>query len=66
MVDARDKLFAPTPEFAPQDGLAVIVLAPWRSPRCAGEVDFERRAFIASDCLPEDPATASLGADVAQ
>lgn len=66
VVDDRDKLLALKPDFAQLEGLAVGVLAPWRSPPCAGEADFELRAFIAGDCLPEDPATGSLAAGIAQ
>ncbi len=66
MIDDRDKLLALKPDFAQLDGLAIGVLAPWRSPPCDGEVDFELRAFIAGDSLPEDPATGSLAAGIAQ
>jgi predicted PhzF superfamily epimerase YddE/YHI9 len=54
------------PNYAQMEGLAVGVLAPWRSAPAQGEAHFELRAFIAGDSLPEDPATGSLVAGIAQ
>lgn len=73
MIDDRAKLLALKPDFTQLEGLAIGVLAPWRSPQsavrsppCDGEADDALRAFIAGDSLPEDPATGSLAAGIAQ
>ncbi|AZD07690.1 Phenazine biosynthesis protein PhzF like [Pseudomonas chlororaphis] len=54
------------PDYAQLKGLAVGVIAPW-NPECDGDAaQFEVRAFIAGDGMPEDPATGSLNAGIAQ
>jgi predicted PhzF superfamily epimerase YddE/YHI9 len=40
MIDDRDKLLALKPDFVQLEGLAIGVLAPWRSPPGDGEADF--------------------------
>lgn len=42
------------------------MIAPWNPERDGLEAQFEVRAFIAGDGAPEDPATGSLNAGVAQ
>lgn len=47
-------------------GLAVGVIAPWNPERDGDDAQFEVRAFISGDGMPEDPATGSLNAGIAQ
>lgn len=66
MLADRDEVLALQPDFAQLQGLAVGVVAPWEPARDGSEAQFEVRAFIAGDGAPEDPATGSLNAGVAQ
>ncbi|KRP59121.1 PhzF family phenazine biosynthesis protein [Pseudomonas trivialis] len=50
------------PDYAQLLGLAVGVIAP----SDVGDTQFEVRAFVAGDGAPEDPATGSLNAGIAQ
>ncbi|AZC49892.1 PhzF family phenazine biosynthesis protein [Pseudomonas chlororaphis] len=62
----RGQVFDLQPDYAQLTGLAVGVIAPW-NPECDGDAaQFEVRAFIAGDGMPEDPATGSLNAGIAQ
>lgn len=54
------------PDYAALKGLAVGVFAPWNEAVDGGEAQFEVRAFIADDGMPEDPVTGSLNAGIAQ
>ena len=56
----------PGPDYAQLLGLAVGVIAPCDPARDAVDTQFEVRGFIAGDGAPEDPATGSLNAGVAQ
>lgn len=42
------------------------MIAPWNPERDGDAAQFEVRAFIAGDGMPEDPATGSLNAGIAQ
>jgi PhzF family phenazine biosynthesis protein len=62
----RASVLALQPDYAQLDGLAIGVFAPW-NPALEGEdAQFEVRAFIAGDGMPEDPVTGSLNAGIAQ
>ena len=65
-IDDREKLLSLKPDYSQLEGLAVGVLAPWNATPSEAEAQFEIRAFLAGDCVPEDPATGSLVAGVAQ
>ncbi|WP_225773782.1 PhzF family phenazine biosynthesis protein [Pseudomonas sp. Marseille-Q5115] len=54
------------PDYAALKGLAIGVFAPWNEALDGGEAQFEVRAFIADDGMPEDPVTGSLNAGIAQ
>ena len=54
------------PDYSKLLGLAVGVVAPCDPTRDDVDAQFEVRAFIAGDGAPEDPATGSLNAGVAQ
>ncbi|MGY4816429.1 PhzF family phenazine biosynthesis protein [Pseudomonas chlororaphis subsp. piscium] len=54
------------PDYPQLKGLAVGVIAPWNPERDGDAAQFEVRAFIAGDGMPEDPATGSLNAGIAQ
>jgi PhzF family phenazine biosynthesis protein len=66
MLADRQELLELRPDYAQLQGLAVGVIAPWHPGRDGDEAQFEVRAFIAGDGAPEDPATGSLNAGVAQ
>ncbi|MGY2291264.1 PhzF family phenazine biosynthesis protein [Pseudomonas sp. SDO528_S397] len=66
MLADREQVLALQPDYAQLQGLAVGVVAPWNPQREGDEAQFEVRAFIAGDGSPEDPATGSLNAGVAQ
>lgn len=66
MLEDREQVLALHPDYAQLQGLAVGVIAPWNPGRDGDEAQFEVRAFIAGDGAPEDPATGSLNAGVAQ
>ncbi|WP_341523784.1 PhzF family phenazine biosynthesis protein [Pseudomonas sp. G.S.17] len=54
------------PDYAQLAGLAIGVFAPWEPQRDGDDAQFEVRAFIAGDGMPEDPVTGSLNAGIAQ
>ncbi|WP_198920027.1 PhzF family phenazine biosynthesis protein [Pseudomonas chlororaphis] len=54
------------PDYSQLKDLAVGVIAPWNPERDGNAAQFEVRAFIAGDGMPEDPATGSLNAGIAQ
>lgn len=62
----RQQVLDLQPDHAQMLGLAVGVIAPWHPRRDGDDAQFEVRAFISGDGMPEDPATGSLNAGVAQ
>ena len=66
MLADRAQVMALQPDYAQLSGLAVGVIAPCCPERDDTDAQFEVRAFIAGDGAPEDPATGSLNAGVAQ
>ncbi|MBP1123900.1 MULTISPECIES: PhzF family phenazine biosynthesis protein [Pseudomonas] len=62
MLADRQSVLDLQPDYAQLLGLAVGVIAP----SDVGDTQFEVRAFVAGDGAPEDPATGSLNAGVAQ
>ncbi|OCR21480.1 phenazine biosynthesis protein PhzF [Pseudomonas syringae] len=62
----RATVLALQPDYAQLAGLAIGVFAPWEPLRDGDEAQFEVRAFIAGDGMPEDPVTGSLNAGIAQ
>ena len=54
------------PNFSLLGGVPVGVFAPWPTGKGHGGAEFEVRAFIAGDAMPEDPVTGSLVAGIAQ
>lgn len=63
----RAAVLALQPDYAalPQ-GLAIGVFAPWDAQPDGPDAQFEVRAFIPGDGMPEDPVTGSLNAGIAQ
>lgn len=66
MLADRDQVLGLQPDYSQLKGLAVGVIAPCDPVRDDVDAQFEVRAFIAGDGAPEDPATGSLNAGVAQ
>ncbi|WP_347905522.1 PhzF family phenazine biosynthesis protein [Pseudomonas purpurea] len=66
MLADRAQVLALQPDHSQMMGLAVGVIAPWDAERDGDAAQFEVRAFISGDGMPEDPATGSLNAGVAQ
>lgn len=66
MLADRAQVLALEPDYAQLRGLAVGVIAPCCPERDDTDAQFEVRAFISGDGAPEDPATGSLNAGVAQ
>lgn len=66
MLTDRDQVLNLQPNYSQLHGLAVGVIAPCDPTRDDVDAQFEVRAFIAGDGAPEDPATGSLNAGVAQ
>lgn len=66
MLADREQVLALQPDHSQMLGLAVGVIAPWHPERDGDEAQFEVRAFISGDGMPEDPATGSLNAGIAQ
>ncbi|WP_339528323.1 PhzF family phenazine biosynthesis protein [Pseudomonas mucidolens] len=66
MLADRETVLGLQPDYSQLSGLAVGVIAPWDPSRDGDEAQFEVRAFIAGDGAPEDPATGSLNAGIAQ
>jgi PhzF family phenazine biosynthesis protein len=62
----RTTVLALQPDYAELAGLAIGVFAPWEPQRDGDDAQFEVRAFIAGDGMPEDPVTGSLNAGIAQ
>lgn len=66
MLGERQQVLDLQPDYPQLTGLAVGVIAPCDPQRDATDAQFEVRAFIAGDGMPEDPATGSLNAGIAQ
>ncbi|WP_339438946.1 MULTISPECIES: PhzF family phenazine biosynthesis protein [unclassified Pseudomonas] len=66
MLADRNQVLDLQPDYSQLLGLAVGVIAPCDPARDDVDAQFEVRAFIAGDGAPEDPATGSLNAGVAQ
>ncbi|SDT50570.1 PhzF family phenazine biosynthesis protein [Pseudomonas prosekii] len=66
MVEDRQQVLDLQPDHSQMLGLAVGVIAPWNAERDGNNAQFEVRAFISGDGMPEDPATGSLNAGIAQ
>lgn len=66
MVEDRQQVLDLQPDHSQMLGLAVGVIAPWLPERDGDDAQFEVRAFISGDGMPEDPATGSLNAGIAQ
>ncbi|NBF11824.1 PhzF family phenazine biosynthesis protein [Pseudomonas sp. Fl4BN1] len=66
MLAERRQVLDLQPDYPQLTGLAVGVIAPCDPVRDATDAQFEVRAFIAGDGMPEDPATGSLNAGIAQ
>ncbi len=62
----RASVLALKPDYAQLGGLAIGVFAPWDPLLDGEEAQFEVRAFIPGDGMPEDPVTGSLNAGIAQ
>ncbi|MCU7645838.1 PhzF family phenazine biosynthesis protein [Pseudomonas piscis] len=66
MLAERQQVLELQPDYSQLRGLAVGVIAPCDPERDDSDAQFEVRAFIAGDGMPEDPATGSLNAGIAQ
>ncbi|WP_085600023.1 MULTISPECIES: PhzF family phenazine biosynthesis protein [unclassified Pseudomonas] len=66
MLAKRQQVLELQPDYSQLSGLAVGVIAPCDPERDESDAQFEVRAFIAGDGMPEDPATGSLNAGIAQ
>ncbi|KRP41715.1 phenazine biosynthesis protein PhzF family [Pseudomonas libanensis] len=66
MLADRDAVLGLRPDYSQLHGLAVGVIAPCDPSSDAVDAQFEVRGFIAGDGAPEDPATGSLNAGLAQ
>lgn len=66
MLAKRQQVLDLKPDYPALIGLAVGVIAPCDPQRDDSDAQFEVRAFIAGDGMPEDPATGSLNAGIAQ
>ncbi|MET0612461.1 MAG: PhzF family phenazine biosynthesis protein, partial [Pseudomonas caspiana] len=62
----RASVLALQPDYAQLGGLVIGVFAPWDPLVDGHEAQFEVRAFIPGDGMPEDPVTGSLNAGIAQ
>ncbi|MCI8212854.1 phenazine biosynthesis protein PhzF [Pseudomonas sp. S25] len=62
----RASVLALQPDYAQLAGLAIGVFAAWDPLSDGEDAQFEVRAFIAGDGMPEDPVTGSLNAGIAQ
>ncbi|MCL6702747.1 PhzF family phenazine biosynthesis protein [Pseudomonas sp. T1.Ur] len=62
----RQQVLALKPDYPQLRDLAVGVVAPWDPVVDGDAAQFEVRGFIAGDGMPEDPATGSLNAGLAQ
>jgi PhzF family phenazine biosynthesis protein len=66
MLAKRQRVLELQPDYPALTGLAVGVIAPCDPQHDDTDAQFEVRAFIAGDGMPEDPATGSLNAGIAQ
>jgi len=66
MLKDRQQVLTLKPDYHQLLDLAVGVIAPWDPVVDGDEAHFEVRGFIAGDGMPEDPATGSLNAGLAQ
>ncbi|MGY2442952.1 PhzF family phenazine biosynthesis protein [Pseudomonas sp. SDO52101_S400] len=66
MIKDRQQVLNLQPDHSQMQGLAVGVIAAWDPERDGDDARFEVRAFISGDGMPEDPATGSLNAGIAQ
>jgi len=66
MLKDRQQVLTLEPDYQQLLDLAVGVIAPWDRAVDGDEAQFEVRGFIAGDGMPEDPATGSLNAGLAQ
>ncbi|WP_273826139.1 MULTISPECIES: PhzF family phenazine biosynthesis protein [Pseudomonas] len=66
MLPNRKRVLAIRPDYVQLAGLTVGVVAPWHPELDGDECQFEVRAFIAGDGMPEDPVTGSLNAGIAR
>ncbi|TCV66469.1 PhzF family phenazine biosynthesis protein [Pseudomonas fluorescens] len=66
MLKDRRQVLTLEPDYQQLLDLAVGVIAPWDRAVDGDEAHFEVRGFIAGDGMPEDPATGSLNAGLAQ
>ena len=66
MLGSRTELLAVKPDFPAMAGLALGVVAPWDALRDGPDAQFEVRAFVPEESVPEDPVTGSLNAGLAQ
>ncbi|MEH6353404.1 PhzF family phenazine biosynthesis protein [Pseudomonas sp. 3JA] len=66
MLKDRQQVLTLDPDYPQLLDLAVGVIAPWDRAVDGDEAHFEVRGFIAGDGMPEDPATGSLNAGLAQ
>lgn len=66
MLKNRQQVLTLEPDYQLLLDLAVGVIAPWDRAVDGVEAHFEVRGFIAGDGMPEDPATGSLNAGLAQ
>ena len=62
----RAGVLALQPDYAQLQGLAIGVFAPWDAEADGTDAQFEVRAFVPGDGMPEDPVTGSLNAGIAQ
>lgn len=62
----RASVLALQPDYAQLEGLAIGVFAPWDAEVDGTDAQFEVRAFVPGDGMPEDPVTGSLNAGIAQ
>jgi PhzF family phenazine biosynthesis protein len=66
MLGSRAEVLALKPDGPALAGLVIGVVAPWDAQLDGNEAQFEVRAFIPGSPVPEDPATGSLNAGLAQ
>jgi PhzF family phenazine biosynthesis protein len=62
----RASVLALEPDYAKFEGQVVGVFAPWDSEVDGNDAQFEVRAFVPGDGMPEDPVTGSLNAGIAR
>jgi PhzF family phenazine biosynthesis protein len=62
----RASVLAIRPDYARLEGQVVGVFAPWDAEVDGNDAQFEVRAFVPGDGMPEDPVTGSLNAGIAR